>query len=1108
MSWHPNHEEQLRVQVFGGPLLFRLGELVPLSSQKEAFLGFLFGNGEEILGRSQVLGLLWPDEDPSKARKCLSQLLYSLKKDVGNPPVFWTRGDDICWSGIRVTTDLRQFELDLNDGMLLACVQRLEMGFLERVTRTTSRPLLNWIESREAELRRGLKVRSERFWMAGVQEEDWEQARMAAEALLRLFPLDEKRLQQVLESRARTGPPEEADEAAEEFRSRFEKAHGHPWQPRPRTRALLKEIRSLEPLEALEPPDAGRGASAETPEPPLLGRSREKSLLRAKLRPIPPGYPTVSLVVGETGIGKSRLLREALVGMALDGHRVFSAGLAEFEQMIPLNPLIEAFASPRVGDTIRGLDEPWRTVLFGVMPSHYAGEHPIPEAPHIQSGSVPRRLYEAFHQFLVSLVREGPVILVLEDLHWADETSLSVLEFIIRRWDHGGLQIVISVRSEEAHRAPTLMRFLESIRTAEGFMEISLGDLDEAHSEALIGHLSPEPLDAARTRFLRSLAGGNPFFLIELTLEFLAGRLEQEVPSAEDLVSIPFSILQVLRRRLSQLSKDAERVLETLAVHNKVVKVTELPLLARQQADLCVVGIEQLRKLRMVVEEGAQTRIRHELIRQTVYQEMSQSRKAFLHRRVAHFLLRNRANPPPDELAVHFHRAGDATEAANYSIEAADRAEASGAFPEALRFLSIAREHSRDPEEVAALIGRMGRLNYLQKDFDKAAPLLELAAQRFRRQGKILKALQAEVDHIDCLARNGQIPHQDCLEELHRLKEEAIQNEGWEIFQDALDVEVHRLDHRSDIVGVKEVLKTAKASADLGGPKASCQARATLALNVYYGSPAEALAAAREAVSISLQTQDPDLQLHALNRLIVILLYQGRLGSQEGLEALALAEPRLATTGDLDLKFFLRLNKAVGHLEAGELDQAATAFTMTEEVINGTGATQSYVTLLLNKGELAQACHDVPTARSHYLRAESYLNVSSANSSRTIINAGLGICALKGGDLSEARDREADLPPQPAIWTFDPFVVVSFMVGMLKKRGDRVAAERLLEGVTEDVRSRLVTAWIKLMIVRADLWRGSDPARAAEIAAEALAVAERLNLTKRVRQLQRFLAFH
>jgi DNA-binding SARP family transcriptional activator/tetratricopeptide (TPR) repeat protein len=1105
MSWHPNPDEAIRVEVFGGPRLFRLGEPIPLSSQQEAFLGFLFGNGKEVLARSQVLDLFWPREESPRARRCLNQLLYSLKRRIGDPPVFWTRRDEICWSGIRVTTDLKQFETDLKNGVLLACVDSLEMGFLERVTGTASRALLSWIESREAELRRSLRARSERAWLDGTRDEDWEGARIAAEALLRLSPLDESRLQRMLEARARTRSPEDVEEAVEEFRIRFERTHGRPWQPKATTGDLLERIRSLEPMVTPAAHEAGAGVAAEMPEPPMVGRSREKSSLRTKLKRTPSGSPPVVLVVGEAGIGKSRLIREGLAGMALDGHRIFSAGLAEFEQMIPLNPLIEAFAGSRVRDTLREMDDPWRTVLFGVMPSHYTGKHPIPEAPHIQTGSVPRRLFEAFHQFLLSLVEGGPVILVLEDLHWADETTLSVLDFLIRRWDRGGLQMVFSVRSEEAHRAPAVARFLENVRTVDGFVEIALGDLDESASEALIEHLSAEPLDAARIQYLRSLAGGNPFFLIELTAELIAGRLDQEVPASEDMVSIPFSILQVLRRRLSQLSKDAERVLETLAVYNKLLGVPGLARIVRLPADRCVGGIDQLRKLRMVVEVGAEAMIRHELIRQTVYQEMSQSKKALLHRRVAQFLLRNRENPPPDELAVHFHRAGAASEAAMYSTEAADRAEASGAFPEALRFLAIAREHSRDPEEVAALIGRMGRLNYLHQDFDKAAPLLELAAQRFRRQGKILEALDAEVQHIDCLARNGQVPHQDCLEELQRLKAEAAENEGWEIFQDALDVEIHRLDHRGDIVGVTNVLKAAKASADLGGVKARCQARATLALNVYYGSPAKALAAAREAVSISLLTQDPDLQLHALNRLIVALLYQGRLGSPEGLEALSLAEPRLATTGDLDLKFFLRLNRAVGHLEAGELDQASAAFRSAEEVIHGTRATESYVTLLLNKGELALASHDVPRARRHYLRAEEYLSISSPDASRAIINAGLGLCALKNGHLPEARDREAALPPHPSIWTFDPFVVVSFSVGMLRKRGDQASADQLLAGVTKDVRSRLVTAWIKLMLVRADLWRKRDPAKAAGFAEEALEVAKALGLTQRVHQLEKTL---
>jgi DNA-binding SARP family transcriptional activator len=378
MSRYPKRDETIRVQLFGGPRLFRMGEEVPLSSQQEAFLGFLFGNGQEVLGRSQVLARFWPDENPPKARRRLNQLLYSLRKRVGDTPVFWTRGDDIHWSGVRVASDLRQFEADLKTGSLLACADLLEMGFLERASGPCGQQLSAWIEARAAELRRSLRTRADRAWLEAERDEDWEVARVAAEALLRLSPLDEGRLRKVMMARAKTGPPDIAEEAATEFSIRFESARGRAWEPSAATLSLLDDIQALTLLEADQ---ATSTILAEIPEPPFLGRNGERSLLRTSVRQAPRETLRAILVNGEAGIGKSRLLREALLGISLDGHRVFSAGLAELEQMIPLNPLIEAFANPEAGVTLPELEEPWRSVLLGVMPSHYSGEYPIPEAP-------------------------------------------------------------------------------------------------------------------------------------------------------------------------------------------------------------------------------------------------------------------------------------------------------------------------------------------------------------------------------------------------------------------------------------------------------------------------------------------------------------------------------------------------------------------------------------------------------------------------------------------------------------------------------------------------------------------------------------------------------
>ena len=206
------------------------------------------------------------------------------------------------------------------------------------------------------------------------------------------------------------------------------------------------------------------------------------------------------MVSGEAGIGKTRLINEALHGLPIDGQRVFSAQSAELERLIPLNPLIEALGGPKVGDVLRKLEEPWRTVLYGVMPGHFPGDGPIPEAPHIQPGSVPRRLFEAFYQLLLSLVDEGPVTLVLEDLQWADDTTLSVLDFLVRRWDHGQLQLLVSARAEEIRKNPALGRFLENFRVQVDFHEIPLPELEPPDSEALIRHLAPPIPDARKYR--------------------------------------------------------------------------------------------------------------------------------------------------------------------------------------------------------------------------------------------------------------------------------------------------------------------------------------------------------------------------------------------------------------------------------------------------------------------------------------------------------------------------------------------------------------------------------------------------------------------------------
>ena len=203
------------------------------------------------------------------------------------------------------------------------------------------------------------------------------------------------------------------------------------------------------------------------------------------------------------------------------------------------------------------------------------------------------------------------------------------------------------------------------------------------------------------------------------------------------------------------------------------VSIQDLAQLSGIALQDCVGGLDQLHQFRLVRARGSKVGIGHELIRQTVYQGLSSSRKAWLHESVARHLLSSSDQAAPDELAIHFHMAGVEEEAREFARKAADHAEESGAVAEAIHFLQIAREHAKDPEEIAELIGRMGHLHYLHQNLEEAAPLLEIASQRFRRQEQHAKALSPELERVDALGRSDLLPLRECLEELDRIKLEA-----------------------------------------------------------------------------------------------------------------------------------------------------------------------------------------------------------------------------------------------------------------------------------------------------------------------------------------------
>jgi DNA-binding SARP family transcriptional activator/tetratricopeptide (TPR) repeat protein len=1090
---------RLNIQLFGGPVLSGSEGPVGLSPAQAALLGIVAGSGTRGMARSQIRALLWPREEGARVAHRLAQLQYSLNRRAGGPLVL-ADGEFLRLDHRRAASDLAAFETSLASGERLPEAQdALERGFLIDLQRDAGDHLLDWISARGLTLQADLRREVAAQWASCQDSGDWARATVLADVLLRIDPEDETALQRLLRSRAMSGGVQEAETVYRSFRERL-LAGGVPWTPSRTTVELLDRIRTMEPLAWIGAgPPGAPGVDA-----PLTGRDRELKLLEDALRaPLPDELDAV-IVSGEAGTGKTRLLQEALAGAPLGGVRVLRGHSGELERDIPLNPLLEALTPEWVGEAIRDLDEPWQTVLLGLLPHFHLGPGPVPELPLIRPGAVPRRLFEAIRILLESLSRSRPLVLVLDDFQWADDTTVTVLEYIRRRWREGGVRVVLSVRPEALYDRPVVSALLNEIRSKPPGTEVTIGDLCEEDAILLVERVADRPLDVEERGQVCSLAGSNPFFLIELTLERLSGRLPSYPPPLDDLLPIPMSIRQIFERRLASLSSGARRCADLLAVHDLPLELRTLRQLARLSRAGAIRALEQLQELRLTAWTPEGVALRHAIVVQTVYTALSPPRRRWLHGRVAGSLL---ARDPSavDRLALHFDRAGIRPQALRFAHEAADRAEHAGAVAEALRYLAIARRYTTKPPEVATILGRIAHLHYLHRDFGEAAPLLDLAAARFRELGRIADSLRARIERIDALSQREALPIEDFLDELERVKDEARDNELWEELARALDVEVHLLDRNGLVDRIPSVLAAAGDFPSRATVTARALAGAVLAYHQSYGDPETALVSSSTASALAETTPSRDVILKCLNRELGVLIHHGRVNSHRGRLLLARARELAKLTGDLGLRFHVTLNEGVWYLDTGELDRAEHCFAAAATIIQRTTPDTTHVALLFNRGELSLTRYDYEAASIHFSELVDHHPASLAWHALATAHAGLGLVDLAFGSIAGARARSdavAALIAGRPLTANDPSLIALLEVrlGVKLRRYDQAIAQ--LRRYQEMTHRHKVLAWLKLKLEEVRILRRVDPRGARRAANEGLGRASELGLAIREQQFR------
>ena len=454
--------------------------------------------------------------------------------------------------------------------------------------------------------------------------------------------------------------------------------------PTPELRRLHERVLRQDRSLALPPTVA---APAERPRrTPLIGRDEQLAEIdRAVTRGLA-GEPTVVAVTGEAGIGKTRLVEEAVArasGAAVGfGRCLDHDGAPAFwpwEQA--LSDLVAAVGLERARAAAAGRAEPVALLVPALGPAPtVAGTATVARA----------RVYDAVAAFLETLAAQQPVLLALEDFHWADEESLELLEYVVTTARSGRVVVVVTVRDPSELAATAGDHVVAALARRPGAVRIKLTGLTvPAVQELVAGRTGVEvSLDVARS--LRERTEGNPFYVSELAL--LYG--EERRRSGAAAIPVPTSVRAVIERRLRHLSAADLEVLVAAAV---VGRTFDLPLLAEVTGRSRLELVEVLDRgvAAGVLDEqgvGPEQRFTHALVQETLVLSIGPMRRAALHAEIARALdARHGADGAHAAVIAHHYAeagpVGDVVRGVELSIAAATSAAARFALGEAERSL-------------------------------------------------------------------------------------------------------------------------------------------------------------------------------------------------------------------------------------------------------------------------------------------------------------------------------------------------------------------------------------------------------------------------------------
>ncbi len=898
---------KIELQLLGRPAITIDGRAVELARAKGLALLVYLAVTRAPQPREAVVALLWPDSLAVAGRKNLRNTLWAVHAALGEGVVL--AGERLSLAPA-VVVDLHRLEdavtvLESYGGPALALAVEQYRGPLADGLLVRDAPDFElWLSAEQARTLHLFLRLVERLIALEQARGDWAAVVRYARQGIGADPLHEPLYQHCIAAYGQLGQRAQAlqcyDELALTLRRELDVA------PLPATEALVAAARSGTLAAA---PAVPRRAAAESVPAPFVGRAAELAALDLALRDAHAG-PQVVVLAGELGIGKSRLWQQWSTSLALSVPLLVTHAL-ETAQPVPLGPLVTLLRqSPPAVALVTppsSLAPIWLAELQRLLPE-LPGRWPALPAPLALPPLEERaRLFEALTAVVRALA--APVaVLVIDDLHWADTTTLDWLVYALDAVPPLPLLVVATYRPSAA--PPQLLRMLAAWQRQGQRRPLDLAPLAAAEMTALLAAVAPAASAAAAAHW-QAQSGGNPYFLLELQ------RAPTDAP--------PPDVASLIRRRLqATLAPGALQVLQAAALLGDHSDPATLCATSGRSEEETLDALDALLAAGLLSEVGAGYRFMQPLVASVVRADLSAARRAALHRRAAHALASAADDALAGAIMAHYAAAGELGPAALYATRAGAYALRLPAFAEAATFYRAALGWQPSP----ALHLALAQALVPQGAVDEAQAHLDAAAQGFAAAADLTGQAQALLE-LAKLAIMGGRP-QTVAAHIARLQALPLDTLG-----SAVAIESHLLlaavarYERRFAAAAAQVRLAQERGAAAGRPEVVAQGhfeRGNLLAN--QGDLVAAVAAFGAAQALAAQVGSPVQQAMAANNLAYHTLLLGDLAAATAHLAVAWQVVEQYALGALWQYLYSTAGELA--LAQGDLDAAVEHFNAAE----------------------------------------------------------------------------------------------------------------------------------------------------------------------------------